>query len=97
MANTRLALAPWSHCPRYGAPRPGAGPDRRASAQHVVHFLGQGDDEAVEVLGHDDLAAEARSRRQAECEVVHVFLILGMLPHLALPRLLYDFFAFCSL
>src|SRR3546814_20649347 len=91
MANTRLALAPWSHCPRDGAPRPGAGPDRWASAQHVVHFLGQGDAEAVEVLGHDDLAAEARSPRNAAGKVEHVCLILRRLCHLPVPRLIHDY------
>src|SRR3546814_18953952 len=43
MANKRLALAPWSHCPEYGAPGPGTRPDSSASPPRLVHFPGQRD------------------------------------------------------
>src|SRR6185437_14787029 len=50
---------------------------RPSPAHHVARRLRQLDGEAVELLGHDDLAAEPRGLRQAEGEVEHVLLVLG--------------------
>src|SRR6185437_11698610 len=50
---------------------------RPSPAHHVARRLRQLDGEAVELLGHDDLAAEPRGLRQAEGEVEHVLLVLA--------------------
>src|SRR6266851_9425751 len=52
---------------------------RASPAHHVARRLRQLDGEAVELLGHDDLAAEARGLRQAESEVEHVLFVLARL------------------
>src|SRR5579863_2294427 len=46
---------------------------------HVARAGRQRHGEAVELLGDDDLAAEARGGRQPEGEVEHVLLVLGRL------------------
>src|SRR3546814_2026689 len=84
----RLPLGPIARGTAHHGREPGL--TARASAQHVVHFLGQRDDEAVELLGHDDLAAEARSGRQAEGEVEHVLLVLRGCVQLVVPGLVDD-------
>src|SRR5690242_15172019 len=62
---------------RAGLSRPRAFIGGASAAHHVARRLWQLDGEAVELLGHDDLAAEARGLRQAEGEVEHVLLVLG--------------------
>src|SRR5579863_1144807 len=54
----------------------------------VHHVAGAGrqlDHQAIQRLGHDDLAAKARGLGQAECQVQHVLLILGRFAQLAEP------------
>src|SRR5712671_4380622 len=64
---------------RAGLSRPRAFICRASPAHHVARRLRQLDGEAVELLGHDDLAAEARGLRQAESEVEHVLFVLACL------------------
>src|SRR6266852_3306651 len=71
---------------RAGLSRPRAFICRASPAHHVARRLRQLDGEAVELLGHDDLAAEPRGLRQAESVVEYVVfvlasLLLGLLPY----------------
>ena len=63
-------------------PRAGGKPVHKLAPHHVARRRRQADGEAVELLGHHDLAAEARGVGEAEGEVEHVLLVLaGILEH----------------
>src|SRR5258708_15833314 len=58
---------------------------RASPVHHVARRLRQLDGKAVELFGHDDLAAEPRGLRQAETKVDHVLLALARLVHQLVP------------